>query len=212
MNKIILTILCLAAVASVGFAQSKPKAEEVKRLTNETAKNFAKRNAPSQSELTGTVFETEAWGNKNTVVAFYSVETKGESGATFPQIVGYVFVPKITQIYEKRLLDFREIESLNPDTEFKAVFLANADKDKPQELIIIGSHGVHSPETMGTYYMTFIFDDIRSGTNPTKLSYLKAISEKVSGGCYCRDDDGKLGAKEYQTASQVRAGLKKLGF
>ena len=195
------------------FAQTKNRtlvgsgSEEIKRRPNESAAAFAARNAPLNSKLTK-VIEAVASGSKNMVVAIYRVQSE-----TAPQITGYMFLPTTSpSTYKKVLIDFREFEGLNPDMDVAAVFFANADKDRAEELVILGSFGVHSAETMGTYHQTFIFDDIRPGTDPPKLTYLKAISEKVSGGCDCMDEKGGWPAKRYQTAAKVRAGLKRLGF
>ena len=64
----------------------------------------------------------------------------------------------------------------------------------------------------GTLYSTFIFDDLRSGANRTRLSFLEGVSERVSGSCDCEWRDGQKKSSKYKTAASVRAGLKKLGF
>lgn len=84
-------------------------AEEVKRLENETLENFARRVGPPQSELTHSVIETEAWGHKKTVLAFYETEFK-ISGQTEHKIVGYIFLPQDANTYQKILIGTFEPE------------------------------------------------------------------------------------------------------
>lgn len=183
--------------------------EEVKWLENETLENFARRNGPPQSELAHTVIETEAWGQKKTVVAFYERKFQ-HSGETSRRVVGYVFLPKAQNTYQKTLIENFEPEGGDPKIE--AVFFANADKDKAQELIVICSWPQSHYDVSGTLYGTFVFDDPRPGANPTKLSFLKGVSEKVSGSCDCEWRDGKRKKSKYKTAASVKTGLRKLGF
>ena len=182
-------------------------AEEVRRLENETLEDFAKRNGPPQAELTHKVIETEAWGKQKTVMAFYIVEIKLKDGTPATQVGGYLFMPKSTDTYEKIL-----IKNFEEGGDVEAVFFANADKDKAKELIVICSRLVRHYDVSGTLYSTFVFDDLRYGANPTKLSFLEGVSERVSGDCECEWRDGKRKTSKYKTAASVKAGLKKLGF
>lgn len=219
--KFLFVTALLLAVSSISFAQSEVKTEflnkisfssgkEVTRNANETAENFAKRNAPPESELVHTVIETEAWGVKKTVFAFYKVEAKAQDGTPVTQVDGYIFTPKSAATYEKILIHSFEEEGDTPKIE--AVFFANADKDKAQELVVICSYSVKHYDVSGTLYGTFVFDDMRPGSNPTKLNYLEKISEKVTGGCDCGYRDGTKKVSKYKNAAQVKVGLKKLGF
>jgi hypothetical protein len=185
-------------------------AEEVRRLENETLEDFAKRNGPPQAELTHKVIETEAWGKQKTIMAFYIVEIKLKDGKPATQVEGYLFMPKSTDTYEKILINNFEEEGDTPKIE--AVFFANADNDKAKELIVICSWRQRHYDFSGTLYGTYIFDDLRPGTNPTKLSFLEGVSERVSGDCDCSWRDGKMKTSKYKTAASVKAGLKKLGF
>lgn len=185
-------------------------AEEVRRLENETLEEFAKRNGPPQSELAHTVIETEAWGKQKTVIAFYLVKVKLKDGTPATQVDGYLFMPKSTDRYEKILIKNFEEEGETPKIE--AVFFANADQDKAQELIVICSWLQRHYDVSGTLYSTFVFDDLRPGTNPARLSFLEGVSERVSGGCECEWRDGRKRISKYKTAASVKAGLKKLGF
>ena len=184
-------------------------AEEVKRLENETIENFARRNGPPQSELTHPVIETDAWGHKKTVLAFYEAESK-TSGQTERKIVGYIFLSQDAITYQKIRIGTFEPEGGDPKIE--AVFFANADKDKAKELIVICSWPQRHYDFSGTLYGTFIFDDIRTGASPTELSFLENVSERVSGDCECQWRNGKKRTSRYKTAASVRAGLRKLGF
>jgi hypothetical protein len=185
-------------------------AEEVRRLKNETLEDFAKRNGPPQAELTHTVIETEAWNEQKTVIAFYIIKIRLNDGTLATQVDGYLFIPESNNTYEKILINNFEEEGDTPHIE--AVFFANADKDKAKELIVICSYRQRHYDVNGTFYSTFIFDDRRPGTNPTKLSFLEAVSELVSGGCDCEWRDGKKKSSKYKTAASVKLGLKKLGF
>lgn len=184
--------------------------EEVRRLEGETLENFAKRNGPPQSELTHTVIETEAWNRQKTIIAFYIVKVELKDGTSTTQVDGYLFVLRSPDTYEKILIKHFEEEGDTPTIE--AVFFANADKDKAQELIVICSWLQRHYDVSGTLYGTFVFDDLRPGAHPTELSFLEGISERVSGDCECEWRDGKRKTSKYKTAASVKAGLKKLGF
>lgn len=208
--KCLFLTIAFLALASVNFAQSDK--ETIKRTANETAKQFAERNATPGSETVHMV-ETEAWGVKKTVIAFYKVETKAADGTPVTQVDGYLFIPgPAAGDYRKILIYNFEEEGDTPKIE--AVFFANADRDKAQELVVLTSYQVSHYDVSGTLHSTFIFDDVEpEGANPAKLNYLEAISEKVSGGCDCTYRDGKTkGTKKFETAVQVRAGLKKQKF
>ena len=184
--------------------------QEVKRLENETLENFAKRNAPPESELVHTVIETEAWGVKKTVFAFYKVEAKAKDGTPITQVDGYLFLAQSPNTYQRILIENFEPEGGDPRIE--AAFFANADKDAAKELIVICSWPQQHYDVSGTLYATFVFDDVRSGTNPTKLNYLEGVSQQVSGSCDCTDRNGKRRTSKYKTAVSVKLGLKRLGF
>ena len=184
-------------------------AEEVKRLENETIENFARRVGPPQSELTHSVIETEAWGHKKTVLAFYETKSK-TSDQTERKTVGYMFLPQDAKTYQKILIGTFEPEGGDPRIE--AVFFANADKDKAKELIVICSWPQRHYDFSGTLYGTFIFDDLRTGASPTELSFLENVSKRVSGDCECDWRNGKKRTSRYKTAAGVRDGLKQLGF
>lgn len=188
---------------------SSSSAEEVKRLENETPENFARRNGPSQSELIHSVIETEVWGHKKTVIAFYESEFK-ISDQTYQRVLGYIFLPQDSNTYQKILIESFEPEGGAPKIE--AVFFANADRDKAKELIVICSWPQSHYDFSGTLYGTFVFDDLRTGANPTKLSFLESVSRRVSGDCECEWRNGKKRTSRYKTPASVRAGLKKLGF
>jgi len=183
--------------------------QEVKRLENETLENMARRHGPSQSELAHAVIETEAWGRQKTMIVFYAVEVKDKYGA-HGQVDGYLFLPISPNTYQKILI--KNFEPEGGDPKIEAAFFANADKDAARELIIICSWPQQHYDVSGTLYGTFIFDDLRPGATPTKLSFLEGISNKVSGSCDCTDRNGKRRTSKYKTAVSVKAGLKKLGF
>jgi hypothetical protein len=199
-------LLLLAFFMWTGFSY----AQEVRRFENETLEDFAKRHGPPQAELTHNVIETEAWGKQKTVIAFYIVQIKLKDGTPATQVDGYLFIPKSTDTYEKILIKNFEEEGDTPKVE--AVFFANADKDKAKELIVICSWLQRHYDVNGTIYRTFVFDDLRPGANPIRLSSLEDVSQRVSGDCECEWRDGRKKRSKYKTAGSVKAGLKKLGF
>lgn len=141
--------------------------EEVERFEKETLEDFARRNGPPQSGLAHAVIETEAWGHKKTVIAFYETEFQ-LSGQTYERVVGYVFLPQAPNTYRKTLIGSFEPDGGSPKIE--AAFFANADKDQAKELIVICSWLVRHYDVSGTLYRTYVFDDLRPGADPTKLS------------------------------------------
>jgi hypothetical protein len=193
MKQIYLIIIILTLLSINSLAQ-------IERLPNESAEDFAKRNAPPKSELVHQVIETTAWGNKKSIIAFYQLENESAT-----QVNGYLFLPKSANNYEKILIHNFEEEGGTP--EIKAVFFANADKDLAQELVVICSWRQSHYGFSGTLYGTYIFDDLGKD-----LKFLEKISEKVSGGCDCNYRDGTKGTKKFNSATKVKAGLKRLGF
>lgn len=149
------------------------------------------------------------WGHKKTVIAFYESEFK-ISDQTYQRVLGYIFLPQDSNTYQKILIESFEPEGGAPKIE--AVFFANADRDKAKELIVICSWPQSHYDFSGTLYGTFVFDDLRTGANPTKLSFLESVSRRVSGDCECEWRNGKKRISRYKTPASVRAGLKKLGF
>lgn len=205
MMKLRFVLLLLTFLLCVPFSYG----EEVKRLENETLENFAKRNGPPQSQLAHTVIETEAWGHKKTVIAFYDTEFT-DSHSTYQRVAGYIFLPQSPGTYRKILIENFEPEGGDPKIE--AAFFANADKDAAKELIVICSWPQRHYDFQGTLYGTFVFDDLRPGTNPTRLNFLEGVSKQVSGSCECNFRDGPRKRSKYKTAASVRLGLKRLGF
>ena len=184
-------------------------AQEIKRFENEPLESFARRNGPPQSELTHSVIETEAWGHKQSVLAFYETESK-TYGQTEHNIIGYIFLPQDANTYQKILIGTFEPEGGDPQIE--AVFFANADRDKAKELIVICSWPQRHYDFSGTLYGTFVFDDLQSGARSTELKLLEGVSRRVSGDCECEWRNGKKRTSRFKTAASVRAGLKKLGY
>jgi hypothetical protein len=209
-----LTVLSFALSSAVS-GQTKDgkmigRPEVVNRLANETAETFAKRNGAG-AELAHEVIETEAWGNKKTIIAFYNTEVKEKAGDTAHEVAGYLFMSdRDPNTYRKIFINNFEEEGDQPKIE--SVFFANADKDAARELVVICSWRQQHYDVSGTLYGTYVFDDFSTQAAPEKMKLLKGISEKVSGGCDCQYKDGTRGTKKYETAAEVRAGLKKMGF
>lgn len=201
--------LLMALLCFVFGAAGIARAEVVTRRADEAAADFAQRYAPKGGEMTEKVIETAAFGAKRAVIAFYKLDIEGKNG-NYTEVHGYLYMPRTGDEYDKVLINNFEEEGATPKIE--AVFFANADKDAAKELVVICSWSQQHYDVSGTLYGTYIFDDIAGGKAPDQLKHLKKVSEKVSGGCDCTYRDGTKANKRFETAAQVRAGLKKLGY
>ena len=200
---LLLTILIFIVAAAAA------NGEVVTRLDGEAAKDFAQRYAPSGGEIVGNVIETEAFGAKRAVIAFYKLEFKAKYDYT--EVHGYLYMPRTGDDYDKVLINKFEEEGATPVIE--SVFFANADNDAAKELVVICSWEQDHYDVSGKLYATYVFDNIAGSKAPEKMKYLKNVSDKVSGGCDCNYRDRRIKAdKRFKTAPQVRAGLKKLGY
>jgi hypothetical protein len=205
MNKPSLLLMCLCLVFGCAAIT---RADTVNRAKDESATDFARRLAPETGEMVGDVLETEAFGTKRAVIAFYKLDFKAKYDYT--EVHGYLYMPRTGDEYDKVLIDKFEEEGDTPKIE--SVFFANADKDAAKEMVVICSWRQQHYDVSGTLYATYIFDDISGNKSPPRLMHLKKVSEKVSGGCDCSHRDRTRPNKSFETAGQVRLGLKKLGY
>ncbi|MEP6945676.1 MAG: hypothetical protein ABJA02_07145 [Acidobacteriota bacterium] len=202
------TYLLMALLCMVCGTAGIVRGDIVTRSQGEAAADFARRYAPKDSEMTEKVVETEVFGAKRAVIAFYKLEFQAKYDYT--EVHGYLYIPRDGDEYDRILINNFEEEGATPKIE--AVFFANADKDAARELIVICSWRQEHYDVDGTLYATYIFDDIGRDKIPERLTYLKKISERVSGGCDCNYRDKTKPDKRFETAVQVRTGLKKLGY
>ncbi|MBV9240804.1 MAG: hypothetical protein JO314_02250 [Acidobacteria bacterium] len=198
----LISFALLIMVCASAFAY----ADVVKRNAGESAEDFAKRNAPAQTAVSGKVVESP-WNGKKTIFAFYETQPKDPNDTV---LEGFVFVPADADSYERIHMHTFGVDGGTPQIE--SVFFANADKDPASELVVIVCWPQVHYDYSGNWYGTVILDDIPAGTHPTELKYLEKVSEKVSGGCDCEFRDGRKPDKRFENAAQVKAGLKRLGY
>jgi len=188
-------------------------AQVVNRLSDETAEQFVKRFTPENSVLTHKVIKT-TWDLKPAVIAFYDQTYKlpiknDPDQQEFHRIIAAIFIKNNNQQYSKIIVD--TIDSEGGDPKIESVFFANADKDLKKELVIISSWKQRHLDVNGTLYGTFIYDNI-SRNDQTKLSLLKNLSSRLSGGCECDWSDGTHKTAKFKTAADIKEELKRLGY
>ena len=183
-------------------------ASSVTRRANETTESFAKRNGPPQATLVHQVIETRAWGGKSrAIIAFYE-QVIEQSGQTYRQVVGYMYVPGAPNTYRKVLIGTFEPEGGDPSIE--AVFFVNAGRGEPPKLIIICSWPQIHYDFRGTLYATFVYAAPRPGAQATRLAFEEGMSKRLEGGCECEWRDGTRSVAKYKTADDVTAALRTL--
>lgn len=180
---------------------------------NETIEQFATRMMPENSQLTHKTLNVK-WNNTSVIMAFYeqsyrlSAEEDPAQEEQF-RIIATIFIQTAINQYRKILIDTIDAEGSKPVIE--SAFFANADKDPAKELILIVSWKQQHRDVSGTLYATYIYDNLLNGTD-TRLSPLKKLGEKLSGGCECEWSDGTHKKARFKTASDIRTELKHLGF
>src|SRR5438309_695872 len=127
---LLMVVLCILC-GTAGMASG----EVVTRNKGEAATDFAQRYAPNGSEMTEQVIETEAFGSKRAVIAFYKLDFQAKYNYT--EVHGYLYMPRTGDDYDKILINNFEEEGATPKIE--SVFFANADKDAAKELVVICS-------------------------------------------------------------------------
>jgi hypothetical protein len=115
----------------------------------------------------------------------------------------------ITHDNKHILIDTFEVEG--GQAHIAAIFLANADKDKERELMILIKWDIRHYQIEGTLFETRVYDNIDKQNIPQKLTYLTSISKKLSGG-FDGWKDGKETISKYKTASSIKQRLKQLGY
>jgi hypothetical protein len=201
-------LFCLLILCSLfSSAQTFQKAQ------GESAVDFIKKNVPHgltfTSALAGQVIAAD-WNAVPSIFGFYlhTYKLPGDD-EEYEDVIGYVYRQTGNNTYERILIDTFENEG--GTAVITAVFFANADKDTARELVILIRRGAHHHDIDGQLYETRIYDNILPGQHPAKLSYLKNISQKVSGG-FDGYQEGENVHSKYKTAREVRAGLKLLGY
>jgi hypothetical protein len=125
------TLIFIATIftAFVSFGQT------VKRQDNETVEAFIKRLMPDTTELAHQVIETNTWDTTKAIIAFYGYDDTRDINTGFNKIFGHLYLPTGQNNYQD--ISFGPIEEDGGYPEIISVFFANADKDKPKELIVL---------------------------------------------------------------------------
>jgi hypothetical protein len=200
MKRSLLLIVSLV-IGTLSFAQT------VTRGDHETTEAFIKRIIPESTELVHPIIETNVWDSAaKAILVFYGYDDPKDINAGFNTITGRLYVPLGKGSY--RTIPFGPIEENGGYPEVISVFFANADKDKAKELVVLVKHDQRHYDYSGAFYGAYIYDN--PGTDST-LTYLEDLSEKFNG-CECGWREGKEETAKYKTASEVKAGLKKMGY
>ncbi len=162
--------------------------QDIQRLDNEKTEQFAARLKPENSILSHKVIET-TWNQDSIILAFYDQTYHDGYTRESHRIIATSFILNSNKRYSKFLIDTIQMQGGSPKIE--SVFLANADYDIKNELIIIASWVQTHYDVHGVLYYTFVYDNLL--TDPQmKLDFLKDISEKLEGGCECNWSDGRV--------------------
>lgn len=200
MKKYIIIII-VTIITSVSFGQT------IKRQANESVETFIKRLKPDTVELAHSIIETKIWNTSNkAIIAFYGYDDTSDLNIGFNKIFGHLYLPTGNNIY--RDISFGPIEEDGGYPKIISVFFANADTDRPKELIVLCKYEQHHYDYGGQFYETFIFDN---PSDKNKLLYFEKLSEKFWG-CECSWRNGKIEVAKYKTAKNVKIRLKKMGY
>ena len=192
----------------VYFLPNTASADTVERQQGEDITKFVSRLAPVGAEITHKPLETSEWKFQAPVIlAFYEFQPDNDDHTGATKIVGFAYIPIAGATYEKIEIDTFESEGGNPRIE--TVFFANADKINDKNLIIIVSWKQNHAAVQGTLYLTFVYACPNTSPHPQKLTYLKSISETLSGGCDCWGDNEPPRKAKFKTAADVKAALKR---
>lgn len=202
-----LNIILLLIITTFSFGQP------VERLYKESTEQFVTRFKPENSKLSLSVLDTK-WDMKPVIISFYEQTYKlpvqdDPDQQDYSRVIGEIFFQTDSNHYNRFIVD--TIESEGGDPKIESVFFANADKDKNKEVIIIVSWPQVHAGVRGTLYGTYVYDDLLKNSEK-KLRYIKNISQKLSGGCECKYEDGKSGKAKFKKAPDIKAELKRLGY
>jgi hypothetical protein len=210
MKYTILTILTLTLV----FAS---EAQTFQRLTNESAETFIKR-IYKVEELSHPIIETKEWDtSKKVIICFIEFESNEGGG-----VLGYLLTPTINQIYKQTLIDTFFQGGGASSRKIETVFFANADKDKPREIIVMTKAMAHSPryadnDLQGYFYESYIYDNYNLQEPPNSLTQFKKLSEEFQEfeGIANDSKTSRFLRKEkakYKDSKAIRLKLKQLGY
>jgi hypothetical protein len=195
---------------------TEPKSEILneKIIFKETPKEIAEKLKPKNSKITHEVIETEIWGRKNSIIAFY--ETKYIDSVSTNRNYERQYVEAYILVFQNKTwkkIFINKFEDDNVFTEIQSVFFSNADKDKEKELIIFTTCN-HRLQYLydGTEYSTWVFDNLNINEIPKEAKFLNEISEKLNGGFEGYLEDNENSKAKFKNANDIKKELKRLGF
>jgi hypothetical protein len=197
----------------------------IQKDPSETVKTLLTRMAPENSTL-ATCPETDPlscisdsifavnWNSQPCLIAFYErvyylPKKNDPSQDPYSLIIAEIFFDMGNGLYYKMQIDSFDEEG--DIAQINALFFANADKEKDDELIILVSWVQRHYDVSGMLYHTFIYKDLKEG-NDHHIRLLKNISDKLSGGCDCSRGDGSSHKAKFTNITQIKKGLKRLGY
>ena len=193
--KRLLIFLTLLFLTADGFSQmyTRQKAEK--------ASTFITR-VTGLKEFVHPVIEAKGHDTTNKAIIYFA-PAKNET------TVGYILITENGTAYRPMIIDTFYEEGA--PAKIEAVFFANADKDKEQEIIILTSWEQVHADVRGMLYGTFIYDWPTLSRSQKRLTLLKTLSKKLSGGFDGTTEGLKVKAK-YTSVASIRKRLKELGY
>ncbi len=183
-------------------------------IIKETPKEIAEKLKPKNSKIIHEVIETETWGRKKSIIAFYetnyidSVSTNMKYERQYVEAYMYTFQ---NENWKKILIS--KFEDDNVATEIQSVFFANADDDKEKELIILTTCNHRLQQLYdGTEYSTWVFDNLKIDETPKEMNFLNEISEKLNGGFEGFLEDNEDSKAKFKNANDIKKELRRLGY
>ncbi len=190
----------------------------VKKMQGENAKQLATRCRPLCSwygeDISAKTIETTDWSAERSVIAFYTRSFKDKTSLPklkndSKEILACAFIPAGKDTYKRVSVDTFSYD--DQVTRIEAAFMANADSDVTNELVVITATTWKDEASSGTMYNTYIYDNPASRMPPSRLRSLELVAAQVNGGL-----DGMRGGKQvvakFKSERDVREGLRKLGF
>jgi hypothetical protein len=199
MKQFLLSLL-LWLYASLSYGQV------FERQHAETAEAFVKR-ITKLDDLPHPVIETREWDSARKTIIYFDKAGPEDN----PYTTAFLLVPTTGLSYQRVLID-SFYEEGGP-VKIETVFFANCDGDKEREIIVLVSWlQVHrGAGTYGHLYGTYIYDAPNVLALPQRLTFYKALSEKLDGG-FEGDRDGKPVKATYKTVNAIKMALKKMGY
>ncbi|HNP23490.1 MAG TPA: hypothetical protein PKL37_15585 [Panacibacter sp.] len=187
--------------------------QTVTQSEHETAEQFVSRSMPENAQLTHKVLSVK-WNNSFVIMAFFEQSYKlsqqdDPSQEEQFRIIATMFLQ--TALNQYRIIHIDSIDGEGSKPVIESAFFANTDKDPATELVLIVSWQQRHRDVNGTLYGTYVYDNLFKDAE-SRLTHLKKISEKLSGGCECEWSDGTHKKARFKTAADIRTELKHMGL